>query len=84
MAPSKPSPPKYPRATLRKILIGHARKKIGKQVETLVYLDYIVFMNSWVHHTTVIYAMLICVQVDGERRAKGEGVGRDEDRGARY
>jgi hypothetical protein len=46
MAPSNPSTPKYPRATLRKILAGHAQKKIGKQVETLIYLDYIVFMNS--------------------------------------
>ncbi len=45
MAPGKKS---YPRATLRKILRAHSRKKVGKGVDSLVYLDYVLFIEEYV------------------------------------
>ncbi len=36
----------YPRATIRKILAGHSQKKIGRSVDTLVYLNYILFIDA--------------------------------------
>ncbi|KAK5297510.1 hypothetical protein LTR93_002516 [Exophiala xenobiotica] len=36
----------YPRATLRKILKAHSRKKVGKGVDSLVYLDYVLFIEE--------------------------------------
>ena len=38
----------YPRATLRKILRAHSRKKVGKGVDSLVYLDYVLFIEEYV------------------------------------
>jgi predicted RNA binding protein YcfA (HicA-like mRNA interferase family) len=38
----------YPRATLRKILKAHSRKKVGKGVDSLVYLDYVLFIEEYV------------------------------------
>jgi len=37
----------YPRAALRRILKGHARKNIGKSVDALVYLDYVLFVEEY-------------------------------------
>jgi hypothetical protein len=42
----KSNKPKYPRATLRKILQVHTRKNVGKDVDPLVYLDYVLFMEE--------------------------------------
>jgi hypothetical protein len=36
----------YPRATVRKILKGHTRKNVGKATDSLVFLDYAVFIEE--------------------------------------
>lgn len=36
----------YPRATLRKILKAHSRKNVGRGVDSLVYLDYVLFIDE--------------------------------------
>ncbi|KAK5194088.1 hypothetical protein LTR92_006428 [Exophiala xenobiotica] len=42
----------YPRATLRKILEAHSRKKVGKGVDSLVYLDYVLFIEELMQNAT--------------------------------
>ncbi|KAK7902381.1 hypothetical protein LTR67_002026 [Exophiala xenobiotica] len=42
----------YPRATLRKILKAHSRKKVGKGVDSLVYLDYVLFIEELMQNAT--------------------------------
>jgi hypothetical protein len=37
----------YPRATLRKILKAHSRKNISRGVDSLVYLDYVLFIEEY-------------------------------------
>lgn len=36
----------FPRATLRKILKAHTNKNISRDVDTLVYLDFVLFVQS--------------------------------------
>lgn len=38
-------PKKYPRATIRKSLKAHSLKRVGRDVDALVYLDYVLFMS---------------------------------------
>jgi histone H3/H4 len=38
-------PKKLPRATLRKILKAHTNKNIFRDVDALVYLDYVLFIQ---------------------------------------
>lgn len=42
MAISKTAPP---RATLRKILKAHTNKNVARDVDTLIYLDFILFIQ---------------------------------------
>lgn len=37
----------YPRATVRKILKGHTRKNIGKAIDSLVFLNYTLFIEQY-------------------------------------
>ena len=37
----------YPRATVRKIVKGHSRKNIGKGVDSLIYLNYVLFIEKY-------------------------------------
>jgi histone H3/H4 len=43
-----PPPAKYPRATVRKIIKGHSQKRVSRDVDALVYLDYVLFMEEYV------------------------------------
>lgn len=49
MTPSKRS---YPRATLRKILKAHTDKNIARNVDALIYLDYVLFVQKLMEHAT--------------------------------
>ena len=40
-------PARYPRATIRKILKGHSQKRVAREVDALMYLDYILFMEEY-------------------------------------
>jgi len=40
----------YPRATLKKIVKGHANRNIGKGVDHLIYLDYAIFVQELMAH----------------------------------
>ncbi|KAK5075813.1 hypothetical protein LTR70_009938 [Exophiala xenobiotica] len=42
----------YPRATLRKILQAHTNKNVSRRTDTLVYLDYILFMQKLMNNAT--------------------------------
>jgi len=42
----------YPRATLRKILKAHTNKNVSRRTDTLVYLDYILFMQKLMNNAT--------------------------------
>ncbi|KIV87085.1 hypothetical protein PV11_02655 [Exophiala sideris] len=42
----------YPRPTLRKIVKGHSRKNVGKSVDSLVYLNYILFIEQLMDNAT--------------------------------
>lgn len=39
-------PQKYPRATLRKAIKSHSQKRIARDVDALVYLNYVRFMQE--------------------------------------
>lgn len=39
-------PAKYPRATIRKTLKGHSQKRVGREVDALLYLNYVLFMEE--------------------------------------
>ncbi|KAL6243970.1 hypothetical protein RBB50_008839 [Rhinocladiella similis] len=36
----------YPRATLRKIIKAHSRKNVSRGVDSLVYLNYVLFIED--------------------------------------
>lgn len=38
---------RYPRATIRKIAKGHARKNVSRKTDALIYLDYILFIEEY-------------------------------------
>ncbi|KAI1614812.1 hypothetical protein EDD37DRAFT_650174 [Exophiala viscosa] len=42
----------YPRATVRKIVKGHSRKNIGKGVDSLIYLNYVLFVEKLMDNAT--------------------------------
>ncbi|ETN44263.1 uncharacterized protein HMPREF1541_10814 [Cyphellophora europaea CBS 101466] len=39
-------PARYPRATIRKALTGHSQKRLTRDVDALVYLEYVLFMEE--------------------------------------
>jgi hypothetical protein len=39
-------PAKYPRATVRSALKGHSQKRVDREVDALVYLTYVAFMEE--------------------------------------
>jgi histone H3/H4 len=43
-----PPPAKYPRAAVRKIVKAHSQKRVSRNVDALVYLDYVLFIEEYV------------------------------------
>jgi hypothetical protein len=39
-------PNKYPRATIRKSLKAHSLKRVTRDVDAFIYLDYVLFMTE--------------------------------------
>jgi hypothetical protein len=39
-------PKKYPRATIRKSLKAHSLKRVTRDVDAFIYLDYVLFMSE--------------------------------------
>ncbi|KAK5072369.1 hypothetical protein LTR64_005162 [Lithohypha guttulata] len=42
----------YPRATIRKIIKAHCEKNVGRNVDALIYLDYILFVQRLMQNAT--------------------------------
>ncbi|KIW12069.1 hypothetical protein PV08_09343 [Exophiala spinifera] len=42
----------YPRATLRKIVKAHSRKNVSRGVDSLVYLNYVLFIEELMQNAT--------------------------------
>ncbi|KAF7508090.1 hypothetical protein GJ744_009672 [Endocarpon pusillum] len=36
----------YPRSTVKKIIKGHSGKNVGRNVDALVYIDYVLFIQE--------------------------------------
>lgn len=49
MAATKKS---YPRATIRKIVRAHSDKNVARDLDALLYLDYILFMQRLMENAT--------------------------------
>ncbi|KAF2746724.1 hypothetical protein M011DRAFT_468420 [Sporormia fimetaria CBS 119925] len=44
----------YPRATLRKTIKAHSGKGVSKNVDVLVFLDYLVFMERLIRESRIV------------------------------
>ncbi|CBX97050.1 hypothetical protein IAQ61_008004 [Plenodomus lingam] len=43
----------YPRATLRKIIKAHANRSVSRNVDILIYLNYMLFMQELLNEATI-------------------------------
>jgi hypothetical protein len=43
------APTLYPRATVKKIVKAHANKPLSRNVDILIFLDYVAFLEEWVY-----------------------------------
>ena len=46
----------YPRATVKKIVKGHSQKNMGKSVDALIYLEYVMFIDEYDKPTKHIFS----------------------------
>lgn len=69
---------KYPRATLRRIVKAHSRKNIGKGVDSLVFLNYILFIEEYANALIIWrlqltqYSLRLMQNATNKARADGE------------
>ncbi|KAH9883028.1 hypothetical protein J1614_000395 [Plenodomus biglobosus] len=43
----------YPRATLRKIVKAHANRGVSRNVDILIYLNYMIFMQELINEASI-------------------------------
>lgn len=62
-------PAKYPRATVRALVKAHASKRVAREVDALVYLNYVLFLEQYVKLNGEI-GNTDAMQTDEERGAQ--------------
>ncbi|GAP88943.1 putative histone-fold containing protein [Rosellinia necatrix] len=50
MAPGKKM---YPRATVKKIVKAHSKCNVSKNVDVMIFLDYVLFMQTLIKEATI-------------------------------
>ncbi|KAF2855204.1 hypothetical protein T440DRAFT_415409 [Plenodomus tracheiphilus IPT5] len=58
----------YPRATLKKIIKAHANRPVSKNVDILIYLNYMLFMQELINEAS------IKSKINGERGISARSV----------
>jgi type I site-specific restriction endonuclease len=43
----------YPRATVKKIIKAHSNCKVSKNVDVMIYLDYVLFMQTLIKEAVI-------------------------------
>ncbi|KAI9795946.1 MAG: hypothetical protein M1833_006594 [Piccolia ochrophora] len=48
------TPKMYPRSTIKRIVKAHSKKKVSKNVDVLIFLDYALFMQHLMREASII------------------------------